>query len=116
MPEVRFVEKKTEEFEKLAISVLNEVTDCKQDFINKFKAEFTGVRNIPHKYKIIFKDSSAPVINSGRGWRQSARWTIWKASKVEYPTDWVNNIDIVEKPNGSIRICLDPNHVAVKKD
>lgn len=27
---------------------------------------------------------------------------------VEYPTDWVNNIQLVEKPNGSLRICLDP--------
>ena len=29
-------------------------------------------------------------------------------SKVEEPTEWVNSIVIVEKQNGSIRICLDP--------
>jgi len=28
-------------------------------------------------------------------------------SKVDYPTDWVHNITIVEKPGGSLRICLD---------
>lgn len=29
-------------------------------------------------------------------------------SPVDYPTDWVNNLQIVEKPNGKLRICLDP--------
>ena len=28
--------------------------------------------------------------------------------KVTKPTDWVNSLVTVEKPNGSIRICLDP--------
>lgn len=27
---------------------------------------------------------------------------------VNYPTDWINNMQIVEKPDGSLRICLDP--------
>lgn len=29
-------------------------------------------------------------------------------SSVEYPTDWVNNLQIVEIRNGKLRICLDP--------
>ena len=29
-------------------------------------------------------------------------------SKVEKSTDWVNGMVIVEKPNGKLRICLDP--------
>ena len=28
--------------------------------------------------------------------------------KIEEPTQWVNPIVIVEKPNGKLRICLDP--------
>ena len=28
--------------------------------------------------------------------------------KVDQPTDWVNNLVIVEKKNGSLRLCLDP--------
>ena len=31
--------------------------------------------------------------------------------KVEEPTDWVNAMAIVEKPNSSLRICLDPRHL-----
>ncbi|XP_058817373.1 uncharacterized protein K02A2.6-like [Topomyia yanbarensis] len=27
---------------------------------------------------------------------------------VDYPTDWVSNMQVVEKPNGALRICLDP--------
>ncbi|XP_062542260.1 uncharacterized protein K02A2.6-like [Armigeres subalbatus] len=29
-------------------------------------------------------------------------------SPVDYPTDWINNMQIVEKSDGSLRICLDP--------
>jgi len=38
--------------------------------------------------------------------------------KVEEPTDWVNSMAIVEKPNGSLRICLDPRHLnkAIKRE
>ena len=34
--------------------------------------------------------------------------TLGIMSKVEEPTEWVNSIVILEKQNGSIRICLDP--------
>ena len=27
---------------------------------------------------------------------------------VNEPRDWVNNLVLVEKPNGSLRICIDP--------
>ncbi|GFT64889.1 transposon Tf2-9 polyprotein [Nephila pilipes] len=32
-------------------------------------------------------------------------------SKVNEPTDWVKNLVIVEKPNGSMRLCLDPRYL-----
>ena len=31
--------------------------------------------------------------------------------KVEEPTDWVSSMAIVEKPDGSLRICLDSRHL-----
>ena len=38
--------------------------------------------------------------------------------RVEEPTDWVNSMAIVEKPNVSLRICLDPRHLnkAIKRE
>lgn len=39
-------------------------------------------------------------------------------STVEEPTDWVNSVVIVEKPNGSIRMCFDPKDLnqAIKRE
>ena len=36
---------------------------------------------------------------------------------IEEPTDWVSRLVIVEKPNGQLRICLDPRHLnqAIKR-
>ena len=31
--------------------------------------------------------------------------------KVEEPTEWVNSLVIVEKPNGDLRLCLDPREL-----
>jgi len=38
--------------------------------------------------------------------------------KVEEPTDWVNSMAIVEKPEGRLRICLDPRRLnnAIKRE
>ena len=38
-------------------------------------------------------------------------------SAVEEATDWVKNLVIVEKPNGSLRLCLDPRELnkAIKR-
>ena len=40
------------------------------------------------------------------------------ARKLKEPTDLVNSMAIVEKPNGSLRICLDPRHLnkAIKRE
>ena len=37
---------------------------------------------------------------------------------IEKPTDWVNGLVIVEKPNGKLRICLDPRPLknAIKRE
>ena len=38
--------------------------------------------------------------------------------KVDQPTDWVHNLVIVEKKNGSLRLCLDPRALnnAIKRE
>ena len=35
---------------------------------------------------------------------------------VNEPTNWVNNLVLVEKPDGSLRICIDPKELkAIKR-
>ena len=38
--------------------------------------------------------------------------------KVDQPTDWVNNLVVVEKHNGSLRLCLGPKDLnkAIKRE
>ena len=38
--------------------------------------------------------------------------------KVDEPTEWVNSMVVVEKPNGELRICLDPRNLnkAIKRE
>ena len=38
--------------------------------------------------------------------------------RIEEPTDWVNSLVLVEKPDGSLRICLDPRDLnkAIKRE
>ena len=38
--------------------------------------------------------------------------------KVDQPTDWVNNLVVAEKRNGSLRLCLDPKDLnkAIKRE
>lgn len=31
--------------------------------------------------------------------------------KVHKPTDWVSSLVVVEKPNGKLRVCIDPAHL-----
>ena len=31
--------------------------------------------------------------------------------KVDQPTEWVSSLVVVEKPDGSLRLCMDPKHL-----
>jgi len=39
-------------------------------------------------------------------------------TKVEAPTDWISHLQPVRKPNGKIRICIDPQNLnqAIKRN
>ena len=38
--------------------------------------------------------------------------------RIQKPTDWINDLAIIEKPNGKLRICLDPRPLnnAIKRE
>lgn len=93
----------------------------KQKFIDKNRDIFLGIGKIPGEYKIVLKDGTIPVINPPRRVPESIKPKLIESlaeledkniiEKVDYPTDWVNNITIVEKPNGKLRVCLDPREL-----
>ncbi|GBM84853.1 Transposon Ty3-I Gag-Pol polyprotein [Araneus ventricosus] len=69
-------------------------------------------------YHITLKDNAIPVIHPPRRVPQALqpklKETLYKlekeenVSKVNKPTNWVQSLVIVEKPNGNLRLCLDP--------
>ena len=73
-------------------------------------------------YHIILKDDLQPVVHPARTVPHSllAGWTkkclkvhlqCGELKKVDQPTDWVHNLIIVERKNGSLCLCLDPRYL-----
>lgn len=87
-------------------------------FVATFKELFEGLGKCPGTCSIILKEGSVPSLHYKKRIPLSLQDRLRDQlnemvaqgiiSSVDYPTDWVNNIQIVEKPNGSLRICLDP--------
>ena len=83
----------------------------------EFADVFRGLGNLG-KYHITLKDQVNPVIHPARRVPHSLLDKLKKCleanlqcgvlKKVDKPTDWVHNLVIVEKKNGSLCLCLDP--------
>ena len=83
----------------------------------EFADVFRGLGNLG-KYHITLKDDLNPVIHPAQRVPHSLLDKLKKCletnlkcgvlKKVDQPTDWVHNLVIVEKKNGSLRLCLDP--------
>ena len=78
--------------------------------------DFREIRTTHH---IEVKDNVKPVLTPVRKVSHALKPKLEKELKqmvdlediiepIEKPTDWVNGLVIVEKPNGKLRICLDP--------
>ena len=80
------------------------------------------------RYHITLQDNFTPVINPPRRVPHALKGRLQQAleknvklgvlKKVDQPTDWVSNLVIVEKKNGSLRLCLDPKDLnkAIKRE
>ena len=79
---------------------------------------FWGKGTLNKTHHIEIKENFTPVVTPVRGIPHSLKPKVEKEIKlmvdldkidpVDEPTDWVNGLVIVEKPNGKLRICLDP--------
>ncbi|KAK3703408.1 hypothetical protein QZH41_003904 [Actinostola sp. cb2023] len=82
------------------------------------RTEEATKRQIQGEYHIVLDETVPPVVHPPRRIPEALRKP-FKAEldslcaqeilkKVDKPTDWVNSFVCVTKPNGSIRLCLDP--------
>jgi len=89
--------------------------------IKEFKHAFELVGCIEGSYEIKLKDNFVPIACATRkipfSLEESQRKELNKLcelqiiEKVEEFTEWVHPIVLAKKPNGAIRICLDPQHL-----
>ena len=90
----------------------------KKEMVDKFADVFSGLGCMKGEYHIELEDSVQPVIHPPRRIPYSLLEKL-KAKlqeleekdvvqKVDRPTPWVNSLVIVEKRDGSLRLCLDP--------
>ncbi|KAK3921197.1 hypothetical protein KUF71_010412 [Frankliniella fusca] len=95
----------------------------KEEFINSHKEQFQGTGKFPGKLKIVLQDACKPKrsiphrIPSAIRDRlkqalddQEARGIIRKVKEIT-PATVINNLVITEKPDNSLRICLDPSEL-----
>ena len=90
--------------------------------LQEFQDVFNGMGELPGgEYEIKMKPNSEPSQHAPRRIPEK-RKTAYKAeldrlttegviARVDGHTDWVNSVVTVDKPDGSIRLCLDPSDV-----
>lgn len=98
----------------LAISKQN-IQSC---ILDEYLEVFEGMGCLPGEYRIQLSNDARPVVHAPRKLPVALRDDVKRKldemldlgviEKVEGPTDWVNSMTVVKKPNGEIRICLDP--------
>lgn len=107
---------------------VNELVDKRYcDLLNKYSIIFEGVGRLPGTHKLTIDESVPPVVRSTRKipikFRPKLKEELDRLTaldvieRVDEPTDWVSNIVLVEKPDGQLRLCIDPQHLnkAIKR-
>lgn len=112
---------------QLILSINSEQPMTQDNVLEENKHLFSGLGELEGEVTIHLKEGATPTIHSPRRVphaikdKLKAELTKMEQSevitKVTVPTDWVNSLVIVEKPNGKLRICLDPKDLneAIKR-
>ena len=89
---------------------------------SQFPNVFEGIGKLDCKHALRLKDDAKPVVQSPRRvpfrLRDKLRDTLnameanHTIAKVKTPTDWVHPIVNILKPDGSLRVCLDPTELS----
>ncbi|XP_059049470.1 uncharacterized protein K02A2.6-like [Achroia grisella] len=91
---------------------------CEQVVMTDYKELFVGLGCMKEEYDIKLKENVSPVVHASRRVPLAIQPRLKKKleelerigviSKVQNPTEWVNSLVIVYKPNGDLRLCIDP--------
>ena len=96
--------------------------------MKEYRDVFTGLGKLEGQYHIEVDKTVKPVIHAPRKVPFSLHDKVKEEldrmedmgviKKQEKPTDWVNSMVVVEKKNGSLRICMDPKDLnsAIKRE
>ena len=102
--------------------------ELKEEVLQQCTQVFTGLGRLEKPYHIEVDPTVTPVVNPSGTVPAALRDGVKNESddmerrgvvrKEEEPTDWVISMAVVEKPNGSLRICLDQRHrnKAIKRE
>ena len=90
----------------------------KEQILTQYDEIFRGLGEMPGEYEIKIDNTVKPVQHRPRRTPVMMREDVIKKvkeleeagilSKVEEPTEWISSQVAVRKPNGTIRLCLDP--------
>ena len=99
-----------------------------EQFLSEFSDCFGEIGTLKNTHHIEIKDNVTPVVTPVRKMPLALKPKLEKELKrmvdldiiepVQKPTDWVNGLVLVEKPNGKLRVCLDPRPLnkAIKRE
>ena len=89
-----------------------------EELLKEYEHLFDRIGILPREYKIEIDDHASPTIHPPRRIPHMLKDKVKHElkcmekmgviTKVEQPTKWVNAMVVVKKPNGDVRICLDP--------
>lgn len=92
-----------------------------KELLHKYEHLFSGIGCLPGEYEIKIDPFATPVVSPPRRIPHTLKDKVKQElermeqmniiTKVEEPTTWVNPIVVVKKPNGKVRICLDPREL-----
>jgi len=105
-----------------------QVSKCdKESLLQEYPECFSGIGNFSGEYHIVVDPTHPPVVHAPRKCPIQLRdevkvkldnmESLGVIKKVDEPTDWVNSVVYSRKPNGKLRICLDPKDLnkAIKR-
>ena len=96
---------------------INSLADLRDSYPDRFE----GLGRFPKKYHLDLKENATPSVHPPRKTPIQLREKIEAElqrmvdldviRQTNEPTDWVSSITYVQKPDGSLRICLDPRDI-----